>query len=168
MALKTTLAFQIAADLTKAFDMGGGTVGTGLTRNYGFNDGALANQANRVYQDRNTLAPSGTIDVDLSGALLDVYGDAVIFARIRALVITAAAANTNNVVVGGVAAGLSTIIQPQTTGLVVVRPGGMVAFIAPDTTAYVVTATTADLLHIINSAGGTSVDYELVVVGSAT
>jgi len=170
MALKTSLAFQIAADLTKAFDLGGGTVGQGLARNYGFTDGAGAGQANRVYQDKNTLAASGTIDVDLSGSLLDVYGDAVVFARIKALVVTAAAGNTNNVVLGGVAAGISTIFAPQTTGTLAVRPGGLfvVACGVADAIGYVVTATTADLLHIINSAGGTGVDYELIVIGSAT
>lgn len=170
MALKASLAFTFAAELTKAFDLAGGAVPYALSRTYSWADGAGAGQANRIYQDRNTLAASGTIDVDLAGSLLDVYGDAVTFARIKAIIVTAADANTNNVVVGGVAAGLSTIIQPQTTGLVVLRPGSMFAVVAgaADATGYLVTATTADLLHIINSAGGTGVDYELIVVGSAT
>jgi hypothetical protein len=170
MALKASLAFTFAAELTKAFDLAAGAVPYALSRNFSWADGVGAGQANRIYQDRNTLAASGTIDIDLAGSLLDVYGDAVTFARIKAIIITAADANANNVVVGGVAAGLSTIIQPQTTGNVVVRPGStfMVAAGAADAVGYLVTATTADLLHIINSAGGTGVDYELIIVGSAT
>jgi hypothetical protein len=170
MALKSSIAFTFAAELTKAFDLAAGLTPYALSRTYGYADGAGAGQANRIYQDRNTLAASGTIDVDLSGPLLDVYGDAVVFARLKALIVAAADANTNNVVVGGVAAGLSTIIQPQTTGNVVVRPGALFAVACGvlDATGYLVTATTADLLHIINSAGGTGVDYELIVIGSAT
>ena len=116
MALKTSLAFTIVADLTKAFDEAAGIVGHALARNYGFSDGAAANQANRIYQDKNTIAASGVFDYDLSGALLDVYGDAVVFARVRALVVAAADANTNNVLVGGVTNGLVTILSPAGSG----------------------------------------------------
>lgn len=170
MPLKTSIAFTIASELTKAFDLAAGAVPHALSRNYGYADGAGAGQANRIYQDRNTLAASGTIDVDLAGSLLDVYGDPVTFARVKALIVAAADANTNNVVLGGVANGISTIFAPQTTGTLTVRPGGLfvVACGVGDATGYVVTATTADLLHIINSAGGTGVDYELIVIGSAT
>ena len=111
MALKASLAFTFAAELTKAFDLAAGNVPYALSRSLSWSDGAGAGQANRIYQDRNTLAASGTIDVDLSGALTDVYGDPVVFARIKALIMTAADANTNNVIVGGVAAGLSTVLQ---------------------------------------------------------
>lgn len=170
MALSTSMAFTFAANLTKAFDLAAGAVPYSLTRNPTYTDGAGAGQANRIYQDRNTLAASGTIDVDLSGTLTDVYGDPVVFARIKALVMTAADANTNNVVVGGVANGISTLLAPAASGTITLRPGTLwvVAAGVADATGYVITAATADLLHIINSAGGTSVDYELIVVGSAT
>lgn len=170
MALSSSLSFSFAANLTKAFDLAAGATPYALSRNYGYADGAGAGQANRIYQDRNTLAASGTIDVDLAGTLTDVYGDPVVFARIKALIVAAADANTNNVVLGGVANGISSLFAPQTTGTLAVRPGGMfvVACGIADATGYVITAATADLLHIINSAGGTGVDYELIVVGSAT
>ena len=170
MALKSSIGMTFAAELTKAFDLAAGAVPYALSRSYAYSDGAGAGQANRIYQDRNTLAASGTIDVDLSGALTDVYGDPVVFARVKALIVTAADANTNNVVVGGVANAISTILSPQTTATIILRPGAffMVAAGIADATGYVVTAATADLLHIINSAGGTGVDYELIVIGSAT
>lgn len=170
MALKASLALTFAAELTKAFDLAAGAVPYAIARTYSWSDGAGAGQANRIYQDRNTLAASGTIDVDLSGTLTDVYGDPVVFARVKALIVTAADANTNNVVVGGVANGISTILQPAASGTITVRPGAtwLISAGGGDATGYVITAGTADLLHIINSAGGTGVDYELVVVGSAT
>ena len=49
----------------------------------------------------------------------------------------------------------------------VVRPGGFIHAFAPDATAYAVTATTADLLTIANSAGGTSVTYDIVIIGTS-
>lgn len=170
MAFSGSVALTFAAQLTKAFDLASGAVPYAVSRNYSWADGAGAGQANRIYQDRNTLAASGTIDIDLAGALTDVYGDPVTFARIKALIMTAADANTNNVIVGGVASGLSTVLQPAATGTITLRPGSFWAICAgnADAIGYVVTATTADLLHIINSAGGTGVDYELIVVGSAT
>ena len=170
MALKASLASTFAAEQTKAFDLAAGAVPYAISRTFSWADGAGAGQANRIYQDRNTLAASGTIDVDLSGALLDVYGDPVVFARIKAIIMTAADANTNNIIVGGVANGISTVLQPAATGTITLRPGAFWAVVAgaSDAIGYVITAATADLLHIINSAGGTSVDYELIVIGSAT
>lgn len=166
--LQTTIDVNLAAKFAQAFDLQTGSAPAALRRNFSWADGAGASQANRIWTDRRTLAASASEDLDLAGVLVDVFGTAITFARVRALIVAAASGNANNVILGGVAAGLSTIIAPAATGTVTVRPGGLVAFIAPDATAYVVTATTADLLHVANSAGGTGVDYDIAIIGSAT
>jgi len=38
---------------------------------------------------------------------------------------------------------------------------------AADATTYAVTAGTGDLLKVANSAGGTSVTYDIVIIGSS-
>lgn len=169
MTLSSRLAVNISADYTKALDLSSARVP--LLKEYAtiLATGTGAGQADRVWHDQRTLSASATEDLDLAGSLTDAFGDAVTFAKIKALIVSAAAGNTNNVLVGGVAAGLSTIIQPQTTGLVVVRPGATFAVIAgvADSTGYAVTATTADLLHLANSSSGTSVTYDVIIIGTS-
>ena len=146
-------------------------VSAALNRTYStaLTNGTGAGNADKIWHDQRTLAASATEDLDLAGSLTDALGNAVVFARIKGIIVFAAAANTNDVLVGGVAAGLSTIIQPQTTGLVVVRPGAVFAVMAgvADSTGYAVTATTADLLHVANSTSGTPVTYDIIVVGTS-
>lgn len=48
-----------------------------------------------------------------------------------------------------------------------VRPGGLLVLAAPDVAAYAVTAATGDLLHVANSAGGSAVTYDVVVIGAS-
>jgi len=130
-----------------------------------FTDGVAAGNANRIWQDTRTLAASATEDLDFSGSLTDIYGDAVVFADIRAIVITAAAANTNNVNVQRATANGLLLFLAALDG-VAVRPGGAVMWMCPDATGIAVAAGTADLLTITNSAGSTDVTYTITVVGA--
>jgi hypothetical protein len=126
-----------------------------------------ANQGNLVFSDRRTLAASATEDLDLNGASLqDAFGANVAFTRVRALVVRASPNNVNPVVVGGAAT--NGFIAPfgAAAHTVSVRPGGVLCLIAPDATAYQVTAATADLLRIGNGGAGSAVEYDIVVIGS--
>lgn len=170
MTLVSRLSINIDANLVAALDLASGSVP--LLKSYStvLQTGTGAGQADRIYHDQRTLVASATEDLDLAGSLTDAFGSALTFAKIKALVVSAAAGNTNNVLVGGVAAGLSTLIQPQSTGLVVVRPGATFAVFAgaADATGYAVTATTADLLHVANSSSGTPVTYDIVIIGTSS
>lgn len=131
-------------------------------------NGAGANAANVVWHDQRTLAASGTENLDLAGSLTDALGATATFARIKALYIAAAAGNTNNVVVGGAAANTWTGPFADATDKVSLRPGAYLLLVAPDATGYAVTADTADQLKIANSAGSTSVTYDIILIGAAT
>ena len=129
--------------------------------------GSGANQGQLVFSDTRTLAASATEDLDLNGpGLLDAFGAALNFTKIRGLIVRADPANVNNVVVGGAAA--TGFISPfgAATHTITVRPGGVLALFAPDNTAYVVTAATADLLRIGNGGAGSSVNYDIILIGS--
>ena len=54
------------------------------------------------------------------------------------------------------------------TDKISVRPGGAFILIAPDATGYAVTAATGDLLKIANSAGTTSVTYDIIIIGATS
>lgn len=134
--------------------------------NYSFANGTGANQANQTFLDTRTLSASANESLDFAGGLSDAFGTVLTMTRIKALIIQAAPGNTNDVLVGGAAANAITSLFGDATDVVKVKPGGMVMFVAPDATGYAVTATTADLLKIANSAAGTSVTYTIAVLAT--
>ena len=102
-----------------------------------------------------------------AGVLVDVFGATVTFARIRAIAVSAAASNTNNVVVGGAASNQFATWAGAATHTVTVRPGGLFCVANTDATGYAVTAGTGDLLRIANSGAGTSVVYDIILIGAS-
>lgn len=167
MPLTATLAASVIADQSAAIDLG--TVAYPL-RKYAtvtLANGTGAGQADQLWTDQRTIAASGTDDLDLAGSLTNAFGATVTFARIKSILVTAAAGNTNNVLVGGAASAQFLSWVGSATDKVVVRPGGFFALGAgaADAIGYVVTATTADLLRIANSGAGTGVTYDISILG---
>ncbi|MEU8886736.1 hypothetical protein [Streptomyces sp. NPDC048442] len=168
MPLNSSISIAADASLTSALDLTTGTAPLSVRKASAFASGTGAGKADKVFSDRRTLAASGTEDLDLAGVLLDAFGAAVTFARIKGIVISAAASNTNNVVVGAASTNAwATMLNA--TGTVTLRPGaslGLAAGVA-DATCYAVTAGTGDLLKIANSAAGTAVTYDIVIIGAS-
>jgi hypothetical protein len=167
MGLTTRITTRIEATLTNALDLATGTVPLDLLKRLDWASGVGANAADKIFHDRRTLAASATEDLDLAGSLVDAYGATITFARIKAILVVAAAANTNNV----------NVIREGTNGVplflaladgIPVRPGGLFLWVAPDATAVAVTAGTGDLLTFTNSAAGTGVTYDVVIIGAST
>lgn len=130
-------------------------------------NGTGASQADRMWSDQRTIAASGTDDLDLNGtALQDALGTNLALLRIKLLAVYAATTNTNNVVMG-VGTNPVTTILGGTTPTLNIRPGGLFLLTAPDLTAYGVTAATADILRFANSGAGTSVTYDIVIIGAS-
>lgn len=138
-----------------------------IAQSYQLTTGTGAQQADRLFADTRTIAASGTDPLDLNGTLVDAVGTTLSLLRVKLLYIAASAANTNNVIVGG--AGSNTFINwvGAATHTITVRPGGTFFLFAPDATAYAVTAGTGDIWQIANSGAGTSVTYDVVVIGSS-
>jgi hypothetical protein len=132
--------------------------------------GTGAGQADKFWRAQRTLAASANEDLDLNGATFeDAFGTALAFVKVKGLLVAAAAGNTNNVLVGGAAANGFVSWVGAATDKVVLRPGAFFMLCAgqADATGYAVTAATADLLRVANSAGGTSVTYDVYVVGTS-
>ncbi|MFJ9645010.1 hypothetical protein [Streptomyces sp. NPDC101206] len=127
--------------------------------------GTAAGQADRAFHDTRTLAASATEDLDLAGMLADVFGTTLTYVRIKGLFVAASSTNTNNVVIGAGTNPWATLLNA--TGTVTLRPGVACGFFtgAADATGYAVTAATGDILKVANSAGSTSVTYDVVIVG---
>ena len=155
----------VDASLIDAIDMLTTTSPLIWNPNYVFANGTGANQANQMFTDVRTLTASASEDFDLSGVLVNSLGVTLAFTAIKAFIIQADSTNSNDVVVGGHATAAMASFFSASAHKVKVKPGGMVALIAPDATGYTVTATTADLLTITNVAGSFSATYKIVVIG---
>lgn len=168
-ALTSLASVTLSATLTAA----SGTIGSAedtLSKGYGsaFTNGTGAGKADLVYWSQGTLTASAHTDLDLT-ALTDPLGNAITFVYIKALVVAAASGNTNNVVVGNASGSPLAGLFAATSGAAVVRPGAVVAWAcgSADTQGYPVTAVTANLLRLTNSAAGTSVTYDVTILGTS-
>ena len=169
MALTTVLTTQVVAELATARDLVTGSAPLSYRNRVSLASGTGAGQADLVFSDTRTISASGNDDLDLAGGLTDALGTTLTFVKIKALVVTAAAGNTNNVLVGGDATNTFLTWVVAEGDAVILRPGASLALFAgvADATGYAVTASTGDLLRITNSAGSTSVTYDIVIVGTS-
>lgn len=127
-------------------------------------NGTGADQAQTMFHDQRVLTASSSENLDLSGGLTDNFGVTITMTVLRILIVRAASGNTNDVEVSrGASNGVP--FMNAASDAVLVKPGGMFAYQAPDATGVPVTAATGDILTITNSAGGSSVTYDIVIVG---
>lgn len=168
MPLSTDVLFQVAAYLSNtSSDLTVPTAPLSFAQSFHLDSGTGASAADRLWMDSNTLAASASVDVDLAGSLSDALGSALTFARVKAMFLRAASGNANNVVIGGAASNQFVGPFGAATHTFAVKPGGFLGWIAPDATGWPVTAGTGDLLKIANSGAGTSVTYDVVIIGAS-
>lgn len=163
----TTLAVSLAATLNQSLKLQAGGLPINYARTLGLSNGSGAGQADRIWADTRTLAASALEDLDLAGTLVDGFGQVITLARVKAIVIAAAGANANNLVVGGAAANAFVNWVGAATHTITVRPGGLFVLASTDAVGYAVTAGTGDLLRVTNGGAGTAVTYDIVVIGSS-
>lgn len=163
--LQTQLQLRIYTTGTLA--VGLTTIDNPVTKDYTQNlsSGTGANQASDIFQDNRTIAASSSENLDLSGTLTNAFGVTLNFTKIKAIIIHANSANTNNVQVGGAASNAFVNWVADATDIINIRPGGTLILVAPDATGYGVTASTGDILKVANSSSGTSVNYDVIILG---
>lgn len=136
-----------------------------------FANGTGANQASQQWHSaaRSIGASSSEtliLTVAGGGSLVNGFGVALTFTAIKILLIHAAAANTNNVLVGAAATHPFTGWVSPPTGYCTVQPGGTLLVVSPAAAGYVVTASSSDQLLITNSGAGTAVVYDIFLLGN--
>ncbi len=164
--INTTLSVSLASTLTNALDLATGRVPLDYATEMRLGSGTGANQADKIFHDQRTLAASASENLDLAGVLSDAFGQAITFARIKAVLIVASSANTNNVNVSRDAVNGVPLFASAGDGLSIL-PGGGFLWWAPGATGVVVTPGTGDLLVFANSGAGTSVTYDVVIIGAS-
>lgn len=165
MGLTTSILLRTISNLTGSGDLATPSVPLSKSYSHSLASGTGANQANQIFSDQRTLSASATEDLDLAGSLTNLLGATITFSKVKAIIISAASGNTNDVVVGGAASNDFSPMFADSTDQIVVKPGGMFAIVAPDATGYAVTAGTADILKVANSSSGTSVTYDIIIIG---
>ncbi len=166
MSLTATLVAKISADLTNPQDLS--TPMDSLLESIilAFTNGTGANQANMLWHDQRTITASATDSLDLAGGLTNAFGAVQTFARVKGILIKAAAANANDVHIAVPATNGFITWAGAAGDLVKVQPGGLFLLAAPGATGYAVTGGTGDMLDIINGGGGSSVIYDIVLIGA--
>lgn len=169
MALTTDIHLSLIATLTKTVDLANNPeYALDYSQRVQLATGTGAGQADVMWTDTRTITASSSEDLDLVGSLTDALGTTFSPARVKALMVKAAAGNTNNVVVGAASATQWAALL-GTTGTVTLRPGAFFAAVAgsADATGYVCAAGSTDLLKVANSSSGSSVSYDIVVIGAS-
>lgn len=166
MALTTKIVTQVIASLTSPKDLSTPTDALDYTTRIALTSGTGSGQADMLWHDTRTINASSNEDIDLAGALTGTLGGTLTFARIKGLVVAAASGNSNNVQVARGSSNGCTLFLAASDGLVV-RPGGIFAWFAQDATGIAVTAGSSDILNIANGGAGTSVTYDIVVIGAS-
>jgi len=167
MALDTRFELKVLANPTSPLDLA--TIGAPLniSKVIALLSGVGSGQADKIFADTRTVAASTTdsLDVATGGGLTDLLGVALALVKVKAIYIAAAAANTNNVVWTRPAANGVPLFSAAGDALPIL-PGGVELWIAPGA-GVTVTAATADLIDMVNSGAGTSVTYDIVIVGTS-
>lgn len=167
MAFSGRVVSTWRGEYTKTSDVASGEQNVDSSLSVTYANGVGANQANVFFADTRTLAASATEDLDLTGSLSDVFAASLVNARIKAIRISAASGNTNNVIVGAASATQwSTLLNAA--GTVTLHPGAYFEAATPTAAGWTVTAGTGDLLKIANSGGSTSVTYTIELIGGAS
>ncbi|MFD0902334.1 hypothetical protein [Actinomadura sediminis] len=166
MALTSRVSLELLATLTGSADFGAPSSRPRFSRQIDLTSGTGAGQADVIWTDQRTLAASASEDLDLAGSLTDVLGATVTLARVKVLYVAASSANSNNVVLGAAASNAWAGLL-NATGTVTLRPGQVLLTAVTDATAMAVTAGTGDLLAVANSGAGSSVTYDIAVIGAS-
>lgn len=167
MGLAANISTLIDATLDGTVDIGSVSHKLQFNPSFVWTDGTAANQANKLFADTRTISASSNDDLDLSGVLTDAFGATLSLTKVKALLIRASTSNTNDVLVGGATSNPWFSSFVSSDDKIKVKPGGVLLLVAPNTDAYSVTAATGDILRIANGGAGTSVTYDIVLLGSA-
>lgn len=165
-SLKSVLTASISAALSNPLDLVTGAAPLEYVKKMTWTNGTTIDKADLVFSDTRTVIASGTDALDLAGSLASVYGATLTFVELKAILVVASAANVNNCRVNRPASNGVPLFLAASDGIDV-PPGGLFFWACPADGKVTVTAATGDLINIDNSSSGTSVTYDVVIIGAS-
>ncbi len=156
------LDLKIVGTYGVSIDLGNRSYNLSQTYTNKFSDGTGADQAQAIFTDTRTITASSSETLDLS-ALTDAFGNSINMINVKTFMVAPHSDNTNNVIVGG--AGSNPFAAPFNAGTdtISVQPGGMLALSSNTADGYPVS--TGVNLKMANSSSGTSVTYDIIIIG---
>lgn len=136
-------------------------------------NGTGVDKANAFYATQETIAASGTLNLDLSNSsTFDPLSTAVAFTKIKLIYIEVVAdpdavAVGSGITVGGHATAAMSTFFGSDTDKIKIKQGGCFQLSCNTAAGYAVTATTADIIKIVNDDSAASVIVRIGIVGEA-
>lgn len=163
MALTYSAKSLIDGTHTKSFE--GQTVTNQLTFTYSqsYTDGTAINQANLVWIDKARNLNATTEEIDLSGALTDAFGAAVVFSKITTVKIKNLSTTAGETLKIGGAAANAFLLFDNATDIYELGPGGSFHVDEPSDAALPVAAATGDLLKL--DSGAANLNFDIYIAG---
>ena len=132
-----------------------------ITHPESYTNGSGAGQVNKVYSASLTF--TGTQSIDLSGSLVDALGNAVVFTKVKSVVIEVTTQSAGQyLLVGGDANAFADWLAAA-NNKVKIGPGGVLAITSP-VDGFTVTAATGDILKL--DAGANTLTVNIEITGS--
>lgn len=170
------IGLSITGVAEKALDLSTPKSKLSIAKNLALAFGSGAGKADQVWHDRRILAGGGSEDLDLSGVLINAFGDTITFANLKVIAII----NRSDEVLPGhaVATDAEVSIAPDatngfdgplagTTPKLIVPAGGVLLVTNPTAAGWAVTADTGDLIVITNEDGSDQAIYDILVIGES-
>lgn len=164
MTLTAEILARLKISQTGSNDFGGPEFKPVLETLIQLTDGVTVNKADIAFVDERTVATGATESLDLAGLLSDAFGATITAAEIVALMIInkpriGTPVNTTDLTIGGGTSGVFATAMPF-----VLKPGAVFLLAAGDAAGVkTVTASTADILTIVNGSGA-SAKYQIAVL----
>ncbi len=127
-----------------------------------------AGTANLLYALQTTIAGGGNTTITLDSGITDFFGTSIVMVRVKVIFIALTTATTaTSVLVGN---GTNPFINWVGSGAhtVRIRNGGFLCLACQDATAYAVTASTGDVLKILNEDGVNTATLQIAIIGATT
>lgn len=118
------------------------------------------------YLAQLTIAASTNTDYDLAGGFTDAFGSAITFVKVKGIWIKASSSNVNNVQIKPAASNGFLGPFANASDIINVAPGGVLLLAAP-VSGWTVTAGSGDLLNLANSGAGSSVVFDIHIIGTS-
>lgn len=157
------ISVRVSSKLTNSYDLDAVVSALDKTFSNAFGNGTGANQANNRWSDKRDLLTATNEDLDFAGSLSNALG-AVVFTKIKGIIIYALSTNTGPISVTRPAANGVPFLLAAGDGLSALQPGGLFILTNPSDAGITVTAATGDLINVANATGATQ-SYQIIVFG---
>lgn len=170
-AVFTSGGFTISQNWTysNGLTIGAASSGSNINLTLSTTPGTGATQADLLYVGGGSIAASGTLNLDLAGVLTDIFGTTLTFVRVKqfTILLQPGATQATSVLVGN---GTNPFINWVGAGAHTVRiragaGGGGLGLGTNDATGYAVTASTGDVLKIVNEDASNAAVYQIAISG---